>query len=142
MTASTVSGAYFSDKTQPRRKTGVTIVTESLTIATTSSDETGDIVKFFPVPHGVTLLRLENTNAALDSGNTLDMDIVLVDDNGTTILYNAGTAFSAAVTTVKVNLLETVVTSVNGGAYVGLRPNPGGSSADEGAVRITLTYSG
>lgn len=75
-------------------------------IATTELDTANDVTYLIPVPVGRTIVKIEVKNEELDTGggNALDLDIVLrtTDSAGTntdTILYNAGTAFSAAVTT-------------------------------------------
>lgn len=74
------------------------------TFPTTQLDDAGDVTYLLPVMSGRRIIFLQFDCADLDSGGTaLDMDLVLRTTNpaGThtdTILYNAGTAFSAAQT--------------------------------------------
>lgn len=74
----------------------------SYTIPTTQTDDAGDTTYLIPVRSGKTIVFLLFDSADLDSGGgALDMDIILrtTDSAGNhtdTILYNAGTAFNAA----------------------------------------------
>lgn len=78
--------------------------------------EAGDKRKLFDVPDGLELVMLLETHGDMDTNAspTLDLDIVLVDDNGTTILYNAGAAYQAAVATPNVVFLNGVRVKGNG----------------------------
>ncbi len=86
----------------------------SYTYADTSLDDAGDFVGLIPVRYGKKLVALAFTCGDGDSGTgVLDMDIILRTTNsaGTntdTILYNAGTAFATAITTVTWVLLPTL----------------------------------
>lgn len=143
MAAATVAGPYFSNLSYPRTKVGVNVTVESITIPTTSLDDANDITKFFPIESGRLITKVGVINADLDSGGgALDMDIVLVDDNGTTILYNAGTAFASAVTTPVWTICESRVVSANNDAYVGLKVNVAASTPQAGNVTLHLEYTG
>lgn len=82
--------------------------------ADTSLDEAGDFVGLIPVPAGKRIAALAFTCGDGDSGSgTLDMDIILrttssAGSNTDTILYNAGTAFATAISTVTWVLLPTL----------------------------------
>ena len=150
MAAATVAGSLFSDRSWPRRKVGSNHWVTTETIATTSLDDANDRVKFFPVENGQRLVELVLTHADLDSGaGALDMDVVLSDANGETILFNAGTAFNAARTTALViQLSDTTnpqgirVVDNDGSAWVGLKVNTPASTPAQGTVTLTLkTFS-
>lgn len=144
MSAATVSAANYSDTKKPQGIVGYYEEYTAPTIATTSLDDVGDRVRLFKVKNGTIINKLIIGNHDdLDSGGggALDMDVVLVDDAGDTILYNAGTAFNAATTTPLIVLPGniTVVDTV-GAAYVGLKVNVAASTAQAGAVPITLGF--
>ena len=67
------------------------------TIDTTTLVAT-DFQRLWPVPNGSILLELALVvqDADTDGSPTLDMDIILRDDDGDTVLLNAGTAFQSA----------------------------------------------
>ncbi len=144
MGATTVDSALFSNPTYPRRAShGVTCVRYSQTIATTSLDDTADRVRIIPLPDKVKLIGFFITSADLDTGGTSgDADIVLNDDDNDVILYNAGTAFTAAVTVplwvdcaeVQVNAQGDTKASLD--FYV----NTAMTTPQAGAVVITLFY--
>lgn len=99
---STSNSARFSGSVAlqlPERTIGPNAAYVHDTMPTTELDAIGDKRYLFPIPNGAEIYMLYEEHADLDSGaGALDMDIVLEDDNGDTILYNAGTAFNAAVT--------------------------------------------
>ena len=79
------------------------------TVATTTLDDTGDFLALIPVANGTVMTELTVANGDLDTDGSpaLDADIIMraIDSAGTatdTILYNAGAAFQAAVTTARV----------------------------------------
>jgi hypothetical protein len=143
--ATTTESTIFARPAYPlRNPAGPTIVHFKQEIPTTNLDLQDDLFKCFKVPDGVRLNYMLVTNEDLDSGGggALDMDIVLVDDIGTTILYNAGTAFNAAVTVptfVSLYNVE-VVSRGDSTAYVALKVNTAASTAAAGDVEIILFY--
>ena len=143
MAAATVSNANYTDTKKPQGIVGYYEEYTAPTIATTSLDDVGDRVRLFKVKNGTIINKLIIGNHDdLDSGGgALDMDVVLVDDNGDTILYNAGTAFNAATTTPLIVLPGNItVVDTAGTAYVGLKVNVAASTAQAGAVPITLGF--
>lgn len=101
MTASTISHSYFDNPTYPRRMpAGATIVPFSKVIPTTSIDETDDRIRMVPLPNGVEIVLIVFFSGDLDSNEApaLDMDWVINDDDGDTIVGNMGTAFQGATT--------------------------------------------
>ena len=114
----------------------------SYTVATTSSDEAGDVVHLIPVPTGKRIAALAWRGDALDSDGALDMDIVLrtTDSDGNhtdTILYNAGTAFAGALSNQfrVINLVQVPTDGDNVGS-IALYVNTGGGSADAGDINL------
>lgn len=99
MPTTTSSTAYSSGR-EPIRVVGTNIIPISDTVPTTELGEALDRRQLAKISHGLELIALSLIHGDGDSGaGALDADIVLHDDNGDTILYNAGTAFNAAVTT-------------------------------------------
>lgn len=148
MSAATVDGTLFSNASWPRRKVGTNFWVTTEMIAATSTADAGDIVRLFPIEDGQQIVELALSHADLDSGGgNLDMDVVLVDDNGTTILFNAGTGFNAARTTPLI--VQTSSTSNPQGikveytgadtAYIGLLVNVAASTPAEGTVTLRVT---
>lgn len=131
--AATVASSFFSDYTHPRAlPDGQFSIYLNEEVPTTSIDYAADIYKLYPVANGWKLreIVLGNHGDADTGSGTLDMDIVLQDDNGTTILYNAGTAFATARTTPLVILLAdssnnpyVQVVDTAGTAYIGFKVN-------------------
>lgn len=143
MAAATVSNANYTDTKKPQGIVGYYEEYVSHTCATTSLDDAGDRVRLFKVKNGTVINKvIVGNHDDLDSGaGALDMDVVLVDDNGDTILYNAGTAFNAATTTPLIVLPGNItVVDTAGTAYVGLKVNVAASTAQAGAVPITLGF--
>lgn len=144
MAAATVSTTNYTNGRKPAGIVGYMEEFFRYTVPTTSLDDIGDGVRFFKVRHGMNINKVVvGLCDDLDSGaGALDMDVVLVDDNGTTILYNAGTAFASARTTpliVAVNNVSVVDTA--GTAYVGLYVNTAASTPAHGSVDLTLGYN-
>lgn len=142
----TVLSTKFSDTTRPKRNpAGVTVEVHSQTIPTTSLDAAGDKYGLIPLPDGVIITKLFLTHADLDSGaGALDMDIVLVDDAGDTVLLNYSTAFNAAVTAPVVVLLNQTVTASTTYATAGiyLKVVTAASTAAAGNVTLHAEYVG
>jgi hypothetical protein len=125
---------------RPKRNPyGVTVDQAQLVIPTTSSDFAGELSYLLPVPRDCTLFRLTIDCGALSSA-TLDADIVLIDDAGTTILWNAGTAFTSAVASKIVQLYRVTVASANDDAVIALLINTAGGTASEGTITITAEW--
>lgn len=158
MAASKVYSDLFSSATSSTPKSGfprnnpygANVVTVVYTIATTSLDDAGDFVGLWPVKSGRKWQRITFTCADLDSGGTgLDLDIIqrVVDKDGNitdTILFNAGSAFTAAQTEV------TVYPTSSGGdqfpaapgnvVMVGLYCNTAATTPASGVFKGTITY--
>lgn len=101
MAAATVYSSRASNSAWPRNCVGNQQFLTIDTIPTTSLDDIGDIYVLVPVRNGQRILgfTIGNHGDADTGGTTLDADIVLVDANGTTTLFNAGTEWTAARTT-------------------------------------------
>lgn len=143
MAAATVSNANYSDTKKPQGIVGYYEEYVAHTQATTSLDDAGDRVRLFKVKNGTVINKLiVGNHDDLDSGGgAIDQDVVLVDDAGDTILYNAGTAFNAATTTpLIVQPGNVTVVDTAGTAYVGLKVNVAASTPQEGVVRFTLGF--
>jgi len=150
MAATTVDSVLFSNPNYPARNpAGTTVEYIDFTVATTSLDDIGDRVRLIPMPNAVEIISIQEYHADLDSGGgNLDMDILLVDDNGDTILYNAGTAFNAA-TTAWLDIANStvvpgtkVVSVGDDTAYIGLYVNVVASTAASGLVHVRIEYRG
>lgn len=94
------------------------------TIDTTTLAAT-DFQKLFPVTNGTLLnmLVLEVADPDTNATETLDMDVILRDDNGDTILFNAGAAFENAYDDTIQLLGVRVVAESNPEAFVGFYIN-------------------
>lgn len=124
---------------------GVDLVTD--TLPTTVLDLLADFRGLIPVPTGVRLLQLNFDSAELDTGggNALDMDIILrrVVAGATVdlILYNAGTAFSAALTNKTVFLDHVLVGGTDTDwAIIGTYVNTAASTAAEGDITLKVEW--
>ncbi len=158
MAASKVYSSLFASATDPTPASGyprnapfgADVVSVVYTIATTSLDEAGDFVGLWPVKSGKRWQKITFTCADLDSGGTaLDLDIIqrVIDKDGNitdTILFNAGSAFSAAQTEVAV-----YPTAAGGDQFpaapgnvvlVGLYCNTAATTAASGVFKGTITY--
>lgn len=152
MAAATVNGTLYGRSSYPLRDpAGTTWVAVEETIATTSLDDAGDIVRLVKLPHGVEIVGIAEQHAALDSGTAIDMDIILVDDDNVVatpkVLYNAGTAFEAVTTTFlwvdpTAYFGYRVVSQGDDVAYIGLKVNTAATTAVAGAVRLLIAYRG
>lgn len=100
------------------------VVCESLrasqTINTTTLIAT-DFQRLWPVPNGAELLLvfLNVQDADAHATPTLDMDLTLRDDNGDTVLFNAGTAFQAAYDDYIILDSQKVLADADKPAYIG-----------------------
>lgn len=120
------AGTIYSDKYETtsnrpfilkKNPWGPTLVPFSLTIPTTSTDDAGDRAYLVPIPDGVQeIVVCFNTSADGDTGGpNLDLDVIVQDWGGTggatrdTIVYNAGTAFGAAIIDNKLAISTTKV---------------------------------
>lgn len=124
-----------------RQPYGETVVTVTKTIPTTQLDTIADVTHMVPIDSGTTINLLVFTSADFDSSTGLDADIVLIDDNGTTILYNAGTAFQAAMTN-QVILCNVDVLAVNGDAKISFLVNSVATTPVAGDLTLQVRYSG
>lgn len=125
---------------RPKRNPyGVTVDQAQLVIPTTSSDFAGELSYLLPVPRDCNIYKLLIDCGALSSA-TLDADIVLIDDTGTTILWNAGTAFTAAVASKVVQIYGVTVVSANDTAVIALLINTAGGTPSEGTLTITAEW--
>jgi hypothetical protein len=125
---------------RPKRNPyGVTVDQAQLVIPTTSSDFAGELSYLLPVPRDCNPFQLLIDCGALSSA-TLDADIVLIDDAGTTILWNAGTAFTAAVASKLIQLYDVTVVSANDNAVIALLINTAGGTPSEGTITITAHW--
>lgn len=92
----------FKAKDVKRIVTGVYMDSITLTIPTTTTDDANDHANFLPVPPGLTLRGFHIEVPAMAS-TALDMDLILRDpsaaltDDPNATLWNAGTAFTSAV---------------------------------------------
>jgi hypothetical protein len=94
---STTNSTAYSNAREPKRVVGANIIPITDTVPTTELGEAGDRRRIARISHGLELVALFLQHGDGDTGGTaFDADIVLHDDDGDTILYNAGTAFSAA----------------------------------------------
>lgn len=126
-----------------RQPYGETVVTGTKTLATTSLDTTADVAHMVPVPGGVTLNAVIPKYAtAFDSSTGLDADIVLIDDNGTTILYNAGAGFQTAAPNGTPVFLNVDVASANNDAKVSFLVNTAATTAVSASLALQVRYSG
>lgn len=150
--AATVAGALFSNPKYPRAfPAGPTIDVVSETIPTTSLDFAADVYKLLPMRGSRRILNLKIENADLDSHGTptLDMDVVLVDDDNVVatpvVLHDAGTGFQAARTGptghVDIPLNQEVVSKKND-AYIGLKVVTAAATAAAGNVTLWVTHEG
>lgn len=159
MAASKVYSALFASATDPTPNANLyrhspfsaDVVTVIYTIATTSIDEAGDFVGLWPVPSGKKWQKIVFTCADLDSSGSpaLDLDIIqrVIDKDGNiidTILFNAGTAFTAAQTEVAVYPTasggDQFPNAPNGVVLVGLYCNVAAATAASGVFKGTITY--
>lgn len=102
MAAATVLSTRASSSYWPRNCVGNQQFLTIDTIPTTSLDDTNDVYVIVPVRNGQRILGFVIGNhgeADTGGGNALDADVVLVDDNGTTTLFNAGAEWTTARTT-------------------------------------------
>lgn len=144
--AATVAGALFSNPKYPRAyPAGPTFDYVSETVLSTSVDFAGDIYKLLPMRGSRIINELQVQNGDLDGGAGLDADIVLVDDNGTTILHNAGAGFQAARTgasgIVREPLRQEVVSKKND-AYIGIKTNTAAASPQSANVTLGVWHEG
>lgn len=158
MAASKVYSSLFASATDPtpnyslyrHSPFGADVVSVVYTVATTSIDEAGDFVGLWPVPSGKKWQKIVFTCADLDSGGTaLDLDIIqrVIDKDGNitdTILFNAGSAFSAAQTGVEVYPTasggDQFPPSATGVVLIGLYCNVPATTAASGVFKGTITY--
>lgn len=125
---------------RPKRNPyGTTVDQATLVIPTTSTDFAGELSYLLPIPRDCNPVMLLIDCGALSSA-TLDADIVLIDDAGTTILWNAGTAFTAAVASKVIQLYGTTVSSASDNAVIALLVNTAGGTASEGTITITAWW--
>lgn len=125
MASTTYSALYNSDGTPLSTYPQLMPTSFSLTYTVpTAQQDLGDTSYLIPVPLGCTLTGLMVSNGDMDTNGTplLDMDVVLrlpLSDgtNQDDILYNAGTAFTAAVTTP----LYVAIVDATGQTYGGLK---------------------
>lgn len=122
MTATSVYSSLFASATSSTPVAGRPIASPfggdfdivTYTYADTSLDEAADFVGLIPARAGKRIVALAFTCGDGDSGTgVLDMDIILRTTTSAgvstdTILYNAGTAFATAITTVTWVLLPTL----------------------------------
>lgn len=116
------------------------------TFPTTQLDDAGDVTYLIPVRSGKRILFLLWDSAELDTGggNALDMDLVLrtTDSAGNhtdTIIYNAGTAFSAALAGkfVPVNVLVPTAGAAPGDVgHIIAKVGVAASTAAQGAISL------
>lgn len=152
MTASIVYGNLWDSNNKPiggrpfKSPMGVSGDTVVQTLATTSLDEAGDVVHLIPVPAGARLFALFFDSAAFDSGTAIDMDLVLRTTNSAgshtdTILYNAGTAFEAALTNQYIPLASVVVPSdADDVASIITYVNTAATTAVSGDISLTALW--
>lgn len=145
--ATTVNSALFSNPTWPKKlPAGVDCVRHVETLPTTQTDFAADRTRLIPLPDGVLLIGffIECEDLDTNATETLDADIILVDDNGTTILLNAGTLFEDAITTpLWVDCAGTIV-AADGDTVASLQfyVNTKSATPAEGDLTITLFYKG
>lgn len=130
--------------TVKRLITGTYMDSVTLTIPTTSIDDADDHSNFLPVPPGLVIRALHIEVGALAAAN-LDMDAILRDpsaaltDAPNATLWNAGTAFTAAVS--KYIALATPVTVPKftlGYGIVGFVVNVAAGTPAEQALTLTV----
>lgn len=112
------------------------------TIPTTQLDDATDITYLIPVRSGKRIIYLLFDSADFDSGGgALDMDIILRTTNaaGTstdTILYNAGTAFNAALAGKVVFCNAVVPEDADSVGHICLYVNTAASTAAAGVIKL------
>jgi hypothetical protein len=149
MSAATANAPKFAayEKLAP---VGYSEVVIDDTIPTTSLDDVGDRMNLATIEEGRTLVNYriwENGDGDAHATPTLDFDIVLVQgvndpsEAGTeTILYNAGTRFQGASTTLVEGFLNTKLTEkgYNGKAYIRAKVNTAAATAAACSLKITI----
>lgn len=150
MAAATVYSSLFDSAGVPTKgrpfatERGAMFDRVSYAIATTSIDDVGDRVQLIPVPHGVEIVTLNFECGDLDTNGTplLDMDIVL--SNGVAasdvILYNAGTAFTAALGTTIIRPFSTLARSTRNYLTIDLYVNAAAATAAAGTIKLVAQW--
>lgn len=134
----------------PMGSPGPVSVQESILAATVEA-AAGEFIALVPVAEGrfVTLLEFTSSDFDTDASPELDMDIVLrvTDKDGThtdTILFNAGTAFQAAITTTRVVICHgtrggvQVSGAASGYGHVGLKTVAQAATGAAGTIELTV----
>lgn len=155
MSAATVESTLYTDANAlgftQKVAFGATILPFSITVATTSLDDAGDVVKLAPlVARGGRnrLIAVVWYSEALDSGGTLDADFTVYQDGAHTVIYNAGTAFAAAHGTAIAPSIIMPFTALSdlaaddsdGIADLCFYVNTGGGSSDAGLIKGFAIY--
>lgn len=117
----------------------------SYTIPNAQLDDAGDVSYLTAIPVARTIHLIVFDSAALDGGTALDADLVLrttdKDGNHTdTIIYNAGTAFEAALVA-KVILTSTKVpASATGYGHLLFKVNTAATTPATGAITLAIFW--
>lgn len=146
--ASTLYSSYY-DSTTHRPVGGMpnvqaygnTTYTVRITLPTTQLDTLADTAFLFPMKKDAHITSLLLTWDSL-AASALDADIVLRDDGGDTILFNAGTAFCTAEANGKPVLVKQLVTAVNDDASLIFYVNVAGTTPAQGVLTMQVTYKG
>ena len=142
----TTNSTAYSAANEPRRVVGTNIIPITDTVPAAELGEAADRRRLAKISHGLELIALALIHGDGDSGaGALDADIVLHDDDGDTILYNAGTAFNAAVTTPLWVFLATAGVRVNAAAddaSIDLLVNVAASTAAEMTIEGVVIARG
>lgn len=149
MAAGTANAAEFKDYPLVAPD-GEGLLYGEFTIPTTGEDTAADRINLMTLPEGLFIVAIKvYANDALDAHATptLDADLVLVtgvdapSDAGTeTVLYNAGTRWQAASTTIVETLVASKIAEAgyNGKAYLRWKVVTGVATAAAGVIKVGL----
>jgi hypothetical protein len=130
-----------------RGSAGVDVNT--ITVATTSLDEVGDVVLFLPVPMNARICAVLGTNADLDSNGTpaLVANVICrtLDSSGTATDQNLGTLTTKLQATSSDNAWlfcpdYVVPQNASGYGHIGIKVTTPAATAAAGAVKLTVLY--